>query len=1152
MARGDFGLTRAQDGSFVVNERASSAGSHGGAPVAYQPRGRQGPSPSCAAWSACATPPARCSTSRSTAAATTELAAAQADARRAVRRLRRAVRAAQPVQPGPHRPPRPRDRRRGHAPSPPAHGRLPRRPRLAARRRPRGVRRRDPGSAAGARSSTTGSSTRRRERHGVDTADEAVAVCLDETGTVTLERVAELLGIDAADGPAAARRARLRRPGTGALVPRRAVPVGQRPRASSTPAARGRRARRRASPPTSRRSSGAAPPARTRRDHRPARRAVDPAPPTSRRSAPRCSTPRVEVEHLPRARPLGRRGSAPAGAASVALSSEWGTARADAVTLLDAALNQRLHTVYDATDDGRRVRNDAETLAAREKQDALGDRFADWVWEDPDRAAPARRPLQRAVPLDRRCPRTTAATSRLPGLAGDVHAPHRTSATPWPGSSPTAAPCSPTRSAPARPRRWSWPPWSCAASGSAPSRRSSCPTTCSSSSPASGSSSTRPPAPRRRPRAAVEGPAQGVRRPRAPPATGTASCSPSPASSASRSAATCMTRLPRRGARDRSAARSPSLEDGKGLSVKRLERRIAAARGDLQAAPRRAHQGRRRPLRGDRHRLPVRRRGPRCTRTAASTPSIDGVANTGSQRAAGPRRQAVGAAPAPRPTRRHLRHRDPGGELDGRAVGHAALPAARRARRASACAPFDAWAATFGRTVHRARARARRRVLPDADPLRPVPERPRAAHALPAGRRRPHHRATSTSPSRRSPAARPETVVVARQRRARDYVADARRAGRARPQPGGRPDEDNMLKITGDGRRAALDLRLVGEPTRPRRRQARRRRRPDRRHPPRHPRPPLPRRARPAHPPARRAAARVLRPVDPGRRRAGTPTTSCATLLVDRGVAGRADPLHPRRHDRRGQGQAVRRLPRRPRRRARRLHREDGRRHQRPGPRRRPAPPRLPRGGPPTSNSATAASSARATRTPRSRSSATSPRAASTSTCGRPSSGRPRSSPRSPAATSPTARSTTSATRPSPTPRSRRSPPATRSSWRRPASTPTSPASPASNAPTTTTSTGSAARWTQPDSGRRDGPFASSGWTRPSRSGRTREAIASPMEIGGVRVRQANRSRNRASGSAYPRRSKRRPTTRGGRHAAWDRSPASQSTRPPIAASQMR
>jgi SAM-dependent methyltransferase len=71
---------------------------------------------------------------------------------------------------------------------------------------------------------------------------------------------------------------------------------------------------------------------------------------------------------------------------SVALSSQWGTRRASAINLLDSALNQRLHTVYDTTEDKRRVRNDAETLAARDKQEALGERFSAWVWERPDRA----------------------------------------------------------------------------------------------------------------------------------------------------------------------------------------------------------------------------------------------------------------------------------------------------------------------------------------------------------------------------------------------------------------------------------------------------------------------------------------------------------------------------------------------------------------------------------------------------------------------------------------------------------------------------------------------------------------------------------------------------------------------------------------------
>jgi len=74
---------------------------------------------------------------------------------------------------------------------------------------------------------------------------------------------------------------------------------------------------------------------------------------------------RVEVEYLSA---LGRwEVMTPAGRRGVAFSAEWGTPRADAATLLRASLNQQLHTVYDETDDGRRVRNDAETIAAREK-----------------------------------------------------------------------------------------------------------------------------------------------------------------------------------------------------------------------------------------------------------------------------------------------------------------------------------------------------------------------------------------------------------------------------------------------------------------------------------------------------------------------------------------------------------------------------------------------------------------------------------------------------------------------------------------------------------------------------------------------------------------------------------------------------------------
>jgi N12 class adenine-specific DNA methylase len=222
------------------------------------------------------------------------------------------------------------------------------------------------------------------ERLGVDTPEEAIAVCLDESGTVALDRVAELLGTDAE-----AARQRLGElvyedPATQALVPASQYLSGNiRQKLDAVGAvdgdgqrfSRNREALERVLP-----------------------RQLEPAEITGRLGAPWVASSDVEqfcrevlsatvdVERLPelgswsaRLRDGSRR--------SVALTSEWGTARADAVTLLDAALNQRLHTVTDATEDGRRVRNDAETLAARDKQEALSVRFSEWVWEEPVRAA---------------------------------------------------------------------------------------------------------------------------------------------------------------------------------------------------------------------------------------------------------------------------------------------------------------------------------------------------------------------------------------------------------------------------------------------------------------------------------------------------------------------------------------------------------------------------------------------------------------------------------------------------------------------------------------------------------------------------------------------------------------------------------------------
>ena len=71
---------------------------------------------------------------------------------------------------------------------------------------------------------------------------------------------------------------------------------------------------------------------------------------------------------------------------SVANTTTHGTARFRASDLIEQALNARTPTAYDEREDGSRVVNPQETIAAREKQQQLKDRFREWVWEDSGRA----------------------------------------------------------------------------------------------------------------------------------------------------------------------------------------------------------------------------------------------------------------------------------------------------------------------------------------------------------------------------------------------------------------------------------------------------------------------------------------------------------------------------------------------------------------------------------------------------------------------------------------------------------------------------------------------------------------------------------------------------------------------------------------------
>ena len=247
--------------------------------------------------------------------------------------------------------------------------------------------------------------------------------------------------------------------------------------AAERPRARGQRRRARAGaarrPRASRRSSrGWAP------------RGSTPTPTGS--SSPSCSRTHRSRSSIPAAR-SGRSGQH---RLACAATSEWGTGRMPAPALAKAVLEQRPIQVTDEIDDGertRRVVNPTETAAAQEKAHAMQERFAEWCWEEPDRAAAARRRVQPAVQ------RARAARLQRRRAAADA-------ARAWRARSPRDAPARRRRADARRARRRAVSPGrrrqdrrdgdrrdaSCGASAWSESPPSWSRTTCSSSSPANG------------------------------------------------------------------------------------------------------------------------------------------------------------------------------------------------------------------------------------------------------------------------------------------------------------------------------------------------------------------------------------------------------------------------------------------------------------------------------------------------------------------------------------------------------------------------------------------------------------------------------------------------------------------------------------------
>lgn len=71
---------------------------------------------------------------------------------------------------------------------------------------------------------------------------------------------------------------------------------------------------------------------------------------------------------------------------SVANTAEWGTDRCSALDLLEDALNLRTPTIYDYDSEKKRdVINPTATEGARDRQEKIKERFKNWIWSDDDR-----------------------------------------------------------------------------------------------------------------------------------------------------------------------------------------------------------------------------------------------------------------------------------------------------------------------------------------------------------------------------------------------------------------------------------------------------------------------------------------------------------------------------------------------------------------------------------------------------------------------------------------------------------------------------------------------------------------------------------------------------------------------------------------------
>ena len=212
---------------------------------------------------------------------------------------------------------------------------------------------------------------------------EAVALCRDELGRIEVERIAELLGVDAAEAEGQLAEVAFFDPAAEAWAPVDEYLTGNvrvkldraRQAAGQDPERYGRNLS----------ALEAVQPADLEPEQIYAGLGASWIPASDVRAfAEELLGFDVRIWHEPRTSMWSVTTSARAEESAIA-TSEWGTARWNAFKLVEAGLNGKAPVVYDLIDDVR-VRNQDETIAANDRLDAIAARFSTWVWEDPDRA----------------------------------------------------------------------------------------------------------------------------------------------------------------------------------------------------------------------------------------------------------------------------------------------------------------------------------------------------------------------------------------------------------------------------------------------------------------------------------------------------------------------------------------------------------------------------------------------------------------------------------------------------------------------------------------------------------------------------------------------------------------------------------------------